>query len=164
MAFESTECTHPSFLIRGLMKVPYLRLAVDFSQLHGVYNIWSGQYYQQNAYDPKGEWGPAGSDTRHNISVTGVYDLPFGTGRAVGSNANSVVKSMLDGWRLSGAEVYYSEFPVTVSSPSHYSSLVNAFGGAARPNQLRPLKMVNRSINAYLGNRGAGHVLRSGSG
>jgi len=118
---------------------------------YGVYNIWSGQYYQQDAYNPKGEWGPAGSDTRHNISVTGVYDLPFGRGKAMGGNWNPVVNSVIGGWRLSGAQVYYSGFPVTVSSPANYSSLVNAFTGAARPNQLRPLKIVNRSINAYWG-------------
>jgi hypothetical protein len=129
----------------------YSHSFTDNIGFYGVYNIWSGQYYQQNAYDPKGEWGPAGSDTRHNISVTGVYALPFGTGRTFGSSWNPVVNSLLGGWRLSGAQVYYSGFPVTVSSPSHYSSLVNAFGGAARPNQLRPLKMVDRSINAYWG-------------
>jgi len=118
---------------------------------YGVYNIWSGQYYQQDAYNPKGEWGPAGSDTRHNISVTGVYKLPLGRGKQFGGNWNPVLNSVIGGWRLTGAQVYYSGFPATVSSPSHYSSLVNAFGGAARPNQLRPLNMVNRSINAYWG-------------
>jgi len=129
----------------------YSHSLTDNIGFYGVYNIWSGQYYQQNAYDPKGEWGPAGSDTRHNISVTGVYDLPFGRGKQFGANWNPILNSAIGGWRLSGAQVYYSGFPVTISSPSHYSSLVNAFGGAARPNQLRPLKMVNRSINAYWG-------------
>jgi hypothetical protein len=111
---------------------------------YGVYNIWSGQYYQQDAYNPRAEWGPAGSDTRHNISVTGVYSLPFGRGKMVGSNWNSVVNAIAGGWKLSGSQVYYSGFPVTVSSPPHYS-------GAARPNQLRPIHMVNRSNAAYWG-------------
>ena len=129
----------------------YSHSMTDNIGFYGVYNIWSGQYYQQNAYNPKGEWGPAGSDTRHNISVTGVYELPFGRGKGIGSNWNPVVNSIIGGWRLSGAQVYYSGFPVTVSSPANYSSLVNAFTGAARPNQLRPLKIVDRSINAYWG-------------
>jgi len=118
---------------------------------YGVYNIWSGQYYQQDAYNPRAEWGPAGSDTRHNISVTGVYELPFGRGKRFGPNWNSVVNAIAGGWKLSGSQVYYSGFPVTVSSPANYSSFVNAFTGAARPNQLNPLKMVNRSNNAYWG-------------
>jgi hypothetical protein len=118
---------------------------------YGVYNIWSGQYYQQDAYNPKAEWGPAGSDTRHNISVTGVYNLPFGRGKMLGSNSNRVVDSIIGGWKLSGSQVYYSGFPVTVSSPPHYSGQVNAFTGAARPNMLRPLNMANRSKDAYWG-------------
>jgi Carboxypeptidase regulatory-like domain len=118
---------------------------------YGISNIGSGQFYQQNAYDMKSEWGPAGMDTRQNISVAGVYDLPFGHGRTFGANMHPILNSVIGGWRLSGADVYYSGFPVTVSSPANYSSLVNAFTGAARPNQLRPLKVVNRSINAHYG-------------
>jgi hypothetical protein len=118
---------------------------------YGVYNIWSGQYYQQDAYNPRAEWGPAGSDTRHNISVTGVYNLPFGRGKMLGSNSNRVVDSIIGGWKLSGSQIYYSGFPVTVSSPPHYSGDVNAFTGAARPNLLQPIHMANRSNAAYWG-------------
>ena len=118
---------------------------------YGISNIGSGQYYQQNAYDMRAEWGPAGMDTRHNVSVTGVYDLPFGHGRKFGASMNPVVNAVVGGWRLSGADVYYSGFPVTVNSPANYSSAVNAFTGAARPNLLRPLKVTGRSIAAYYG-------------
>ncbi len=129
----------------------YSKSLTDDIGFYGVSNIWSGQYYQQNAYDFKSEWGPAGMDTRQNLSVTGVYDLPFGTGKIFGSNWNQVMNSVVGGWKLSGAQVYYSGFPVTASSPANYSSLVNAFTGAARPNQLRPLHATGRSINAYYG-------------
>jgi hypothetical protein len=117
----------------------------------GVSNNLSNQYFQQNAYDMRAEWGPAGMDTRHNISVTGVYDIPFGRGKTFGAYSNILVDGVLGGWKLSGSQVYYSGFPVTVSSPGNYSSLVNAYPGAARPNQLRPLNIVNRSVNAYFG-------------
>jgi hypothetical protein len=129
----------------------YSKSLTDDIGFYGVSNIYSGQYYQQNAYDMRSEWGPAGTDTRHNISVTGVYDLPFGHGRKFGGNSNFVVNELLGGWKLSGAQVYYSGFPVTVSSPANYSSAVNAFTGAARPNQLRPLTHATHSINAYYG-------------
>jgi hypothetical protein len=129
----------------------YSKSLTDDIGFYGVSNVWSGQYYQQNAYDFKSEWGPAGMDTRHNISVTGVYDLPFGTGKMFGSNWNPVANSLLGGWKLSGADVYYSGFPLTISSPANYSSAVNAFTGAARPNQLRPLHVTDRSVAAYYG-------------
>jgi len=129
----------------------YSHSLTDDIGFYGISNVGSGQYYQQNAYDMRSEWGPAGMDTHHNLSVIGVYELPFGRGRMLGANMNPIVNAVAGGWRLSGADVYYSGFPVTVSSPANYSSVVNAFGGAARPNQLRPLKVVNRSIKAYYG-------------
>jgi outer membrane receptor protein involved in Fe transport len=129
----------------------YSKSLTDDIGFYGVSNIWSGQYYEQNAYDMRSEWGPAGMDTRHNMSVTGVYDIPIGSGKMIGSTWNPVVNSLIGGWKLSGAQVYYSGFPVTVSSPANYSSTVNAFTGAARPDQLRPLKVMNKSINAYYG-------------
>jgi hypothetical protein len=129
----------------------YSKSLTDDIGFYGVSNNGSNQYYQQNAYDLASEWGPAGTDTRHNISMTGVYDLPFGRGRRFGANSNYFVNTVLGGWKLSGSQVYYSGFPVTVSSPSNYSSAVFAFTGAARPNQNLPLHITNRSINAYFG-------------
>jgi hypothetical protein len=118
---------------------------------YGVSNNNANQYYQQNAYDMRSEWGPAGTDTRQNISVTGVYEVPLGRGKKFGGNWNPISDSVLGGWKLSGAQVYYSGFPVTVTSPSNYSSLVNAFGGAARPNLLRPLQVSKHTVAAYYG-------------
>ncbi|MGO8717883.1 MAG: TonB-dependent receptor domain-containing protein [Acidobacteriaceae bacterium] len=123
----------------------------DSNGYYGVSNINSSQYYQQNAYDIKGDWGPAAFDTRQAINVTGEYDLPFGRGMKYGSGWNPIVNGALGGWKLSGSQVYYSGFPVTVSSPANYSNLVYAWPYAARPNQNLPLKVVNRSINAYYG-------------
>ena len=118
---------------------------------YGVSNSNSGQYYQQNAFDFKSEWGPAGFDVRHALNVTGTYDLPFGRGKRFGANWNSFIDEGLGGWKISGSNVSYSGFPVTVSSPANYSSLVYAFTGASRPNQNIPLHPVNRSLDAYFG-------------
>ena len=57
---------------------------------YGVSNNNSNQYYQQNAYDMRSEWGPAGTDTRQNISVTGVYEVPLGRGKKFGGNWNPI--------------------------------------------------------------------------
>ena len=128
----------------------YSKSLTDDIGYYGVTNI-SGQYYQQNAYDFHSEWGPAGFDVRHALNMTGEYDLPFGQGKKFGANWNYFVNAALGGWRLSGSSVTYTGFPLTISSPANYSSLVNAFSGAARPNQNQPLHIVNRSINRYYG-------------
>jgi hypothetical protein len=123
----------------------YSKSLTDDIGFYGTSNINSSQYYQQDAYNMAAEWAPSGFDTRHNISVTGVYNLPFGRGQKFGSNWNYFLDEALGGWKLSGAQVYYSGFPVTVSSPPNYSNRVFAFTGAARPDQLRPLHEVGRS-------------------
>lgn len=127
----------------------YAKSLTDNFGYYGVTNQNSGQYYQQDAYNPAAEWGPSGFDIRHVLSVSGVYELPFGRGKRFGGNWNRAVDSVIGGWKLSGSNVSYTAFPVTAGSPAHYSSVVLA--AASRPNQLRPLKVTGRSINAYWG-------------
>ena len=129
----------------------YAKSLTDDFGYYGVTNTNSGQYYQQDAYNTAAEWGPSGFDIRHALSLSGEYDLPFGRGKRFGGNWNRVVDEGIGGWKLAGTDVSYSAFPVTVSSPANYSSTVFAFTGAARPNQNLPLKIVNRSLNAYWG-------------
>jgi hypothetical protein len=132
----------------------YSKSLTDDIGFYGVSNNNSNQYYQQNAYDMRAEWGPAGTDTRHNLSVTGVYAVPFGRGKRFGGGSNFVVDTLLGGWKLSGSEVYYSGFPVTLSSPAEYSSRVFAFSGAARPQQNQSYHQKNRGLDAYFGTVG----------
>ena len=128
----------------------YSKSLTDDFGYYGVSNI-TGQYYQQDAYNMPAEWGPAGFDIRHALSVSGEYDLPFGRGKMFGSHWNRVVDEAIGGWKLAGTNVSYSGFPITVSSPANYSSTVFAFTGAARPNQYLPLHATNRSTEAYFG-------------
>ena len=83
--------------------------------------------------------------------MTGVYELPFGRGKKFVGGANRVVDEVIGGWKLSGSNVTYSALPVTASSPANYSSTVFAFTGAARPDQIAPVHIVNRSLNQYFG-------------
>ncbi|MBI2822612.1 MAG: hypothetical protein HYX74_10335, partial [Acidobacteria bacterium] len=41
-------------------------------------------------------------DVRSRLSISGTWDLPFGTGRAIGGNWNRVVQQILGGWTLNG--------------------------------------------------------------
>ena len=126
----------------------YSKSLTDSFGYYGVSNI-SGQYYQQNAYDMAAEWGPSGFDIRHALSVSGEYDLPFGLGKRFGANWNRAVDSVIGGWRLSGSDVSYSGFPLTASSPSNYSNLVNS--ASARPEQFRPLHVTGRTQDHWFG-------------
>jgi hypothetical protein len=126
----------------------YAKTLTDSFGYYGVSNI-SGQYYQQNSYDMGAEWGPSGFDIRHALSVSGEYDLPFGRGKKFGANWNRAIDSVIGGWKLSGTDVSYSGFPLTASSPSNYSNLVNS--ASARPQQLRPLHITGRTPDHWFG-------------
>lgn len=152
--YNGLQAVYRQHLTKGLeltANYTYAKSLTDNFGYYGVSNVNSGQYYQQDAYNPAAEWGPSGFDIRHSLSVTGVYDLPFGRGRQFGANWNRFVDEALGGWRLAGSDVSYGAFPMTAGSPAWYSSSVYGFTGAARPNQLRPLEVHNRSINAYWG-------------
>jgi hypothetical protein len=133
----------------------YAKSLTDSFGYYGVSNI-SGQYYQQNAYDMRAEWGPAGFDIRQALSVSGEYNLPFGRGKRFGGNMNRVLDEAIGGWKLAGSNVSYTAFPVTAGSPSNYSSHV--FSATARPNQYQPLRVTGKSLTAWWGtNVQAGH-------
>jgi hypothetical protein len=47
-------------------------------------------------------WGNSDFDIRHSVNATALWQMPFGRGRALLSNANRVVDAILGGWQLSG--------------------------------------------------------------
>ncbi len=108
-------------------------------------NGYSGAF--QNYYDSGADYGPAGYDVTHNISWTGVYELPVGRGQEFLGHMNRVEDEALGGWKLSVAGVGYSGFPESLTGPGNNS---NSYGNS-RPNQYRKLKIVDRSIVNWFG-------------
>ncbi|HET6962751.1 MAG TPA: TonB-dependent receptor [Terriglobia bacterium] len=51
-------------------------------------------------------------DFPHRISLSGIYELPFGKGKPVLNGANSVVEKIVGGWQLSGIYSYQSGGPI----------------------------------------------------
>jgi len=60
---------------------------------------------------------------------------------------NRVVDEAISGWKLGTALVGYTGFPETITGPGNNS---NSFGNP-RPNQYRPLKIVNRTLENWFG-------------
>lgn len=165
MAYDALQASIRRRVSKGLefnVNYTYAKALTNDIGYYGVSNI-DQQYYQQNYYDIKQDWGPSGEDIRHSLNFTGVYDLPFGRGRQFGSGWNRAVDSVAGGWKLGTSAIFYSGFPVTISSPSNYSSLIQAYGGAARPNHLRPLKIVNRSVANWFGTDASAKACTAGT-
>jgi hypothetical protein len=56
----------------------------------------------QNAHNVAAERGPTTPDFRHQLTVSYVYELPYGKGKHFGSSANSVAQAVLGGWQVAG--------------------------------------------------------------
>jgi hypothetical protein len=51
-------------------------------------------------------------DVKHRLSVSGIYELPFGRGRRFGSDASGVTNGFIGGWQIQGVYTYQTGFPV----------------------------------------------------
>ncbi len=151
--YNSLQATFRQRLTAGLEFTANYTYAKSLTDDIGYYGTTgaSQQYYQQDAYNLQNEWGPAGQDIRHAISATGTYAIPFGRGRKYGANTNAILDEALGGWKVSGSNVTYTGFPITITSPANYSNLVQGYTGAARPNQLRPVHITNQKIQHWFG-------------
>ena len=65
-----------------------------------------------NAADAEPWEGVSTQDTPHRLSVSGIWELPFGRQRRFGSNASPVVNGIIGGWQFQGIYTYQSGFPI----------------------------------------------------
>jgi len=121
----------------------------DSSGNYAVANTTMNGSTVQNSYDLLEDWGPSGMDIRHSLNFVGVYDLPFGHGRAYGGNAGKLMDSVFGGWRLAASALLYSGFPVTIFGPNN-SNAFNTFG-FSRANQYRQIAVHDRSLDHWWG-------------
>jgi hypothetical protein len=56
------------------------------------------QYLNAGDYFPHRVISP--SDRTHSFTMTGIYELPFGRGRAIGSGSGAVVNRLIGGWQM----------------------------------------------------------------
>ncbi len=103
----------------------------------------------QDGFNLAGDYGPSELDVRHNLSANGAYSIPFGRGQAYGSHVNRAVDLVAGGWTLSSTVIAFSGLPVTIFSNNN--SNTNSYGGGARANHYRKLKVVNRSVAHWFG-------------
>ncbi len=69
-----------------------------------------------NPADPRREWSVGNNDQTHVVTMAGVYELPFGTGKKFFNNANRVMNNVVGGWSVSLVTEYESGTPVQFTS------------------------------------------------
>ncbi len=71
------------------------------------------QNFFQNEYDPKADYGRCTTDAASNFGGYVLYNLPFGRGKALGSNVNGVVNQVIGGWQVATDMSFRSGFGIT---------------------------------------------------
>jgi hypothetical protein len=52
----------------------------------------------------------------HRLTVSGIWELPFGKGRRFGSDASGFLNGLIGGWQVQGVYTYQTGFPVPFGS------------------------------------------------
>jgi len=84
-----------------------------------------------NPWEPGLLRSVADFDTTHQIAASGVYNLPFGTGRKFMTNANGFSNALFGGWQLASIWRMTSGFPVSVGNGGFWPTNWQ-LGGLAR--------------------------------
>ncbi len=86
-----------------------------------------------NFYNRRADWGPSENDVRHRVTLSGVYELPFGRGRrwlTVGR-----VHHLVGDWSMGSVITLQSGAPFTVRTQANTTNAFSA--GALRADVLR---------------------------
>ena len=67
-----------------------------------------------NTWNPEYNRAPSDFDTRHLITGSFVYQLPFGTGQKLAGSSNRLVNAIIGGWQSSGLIRWTSGLPFSL--------------------------------------------------
>lgn len=151
MTYNAAQVTLRQRTHRGLeytVNYTFAKSLTDSSGNYAVANTSFNGASHQDGYDINADYGPSAMDIRHSLNFVGVYELPFGHGRAYGSSATRLVDSVFGGWKFAASGIFYTGFPVTIFGPG--SSNTNSWG-FSRANQYRPMVIRNRTIENWWG-------------
>jgi hypothetical protein len=76
-----------------------------------------------NGSDPMPHYGPSDQDIPHRLSMSFIYELPFGKGRAFGRTAPRGVSALISGWQVQGIHVRQSGIPLGFGNMMFYGDI-----------------------------------------
>jgi len=97
----------------------------------------------QNYYDPKGSKGVSGYDVPHFLSISSVYELPFGKGKS--RLSSGIGAAILGGWQTNVIAQLRSGQPYNLAVVGDVANIGNEIAGRnyARPNVIGDPKISN---------------------
>lgn len=80
---------------------------------------WEVNDRARNYYDLAGERSVSAHDMPHSLTVTYVYELPFGKGRKIGNNWHPIVNAVAGGWQMNAIFKADSGLPLIFEAPNN---------------------------------------------
>ncbi|HTS24592.1 MAG TPA: TonB-dependent receptor [Bryobacteraceae bacterium] len=95
--------------------------------------------------------GPSANDFAHFLTISSVYELPVGRGRALLGQMNPILDAFIGGWQVNGIYTFRTGTPSTATLSSALASQEVNTGGSDRPNQVASatLPSSQRSLAQY---------------
>jgi hypothetical protein len=103
-----------------------LTISRRFSRGYGIQfsytrSKWIQQTEYLNAADEKPTRVISDQDVPNRSTISGFYELPFGTGKTFGGQVNRLVNAFIGGWQIEGTYSLQSGFPVAFASDAFYN-------------------------------------------
>jgi hypothetical protein len=107
-------------------------------------NSVSGPQFQsqpiRDARNWKDDYGPTQFDTRHILTMSFIYELPFGKGKPVASGVSGFADTLISGWKVAGISSFQSGQRLTVFDVFNSSN-----AGGSRPDAIGDPKLDHSS-------------------
>ncbi len=117
---------------RGLSLLAHYTISKALDNFGAGSSSWTwlgGSSSLQNIYNLKNERAHSMSDIPQRAIITFSYELPIGTGKALGANWGRLANALAGGWQVSGFATFQSGVPIAVSQSGG-----NIWDASQRPN------------------------------
>jgi Carboxypeptidase regulatory-like domain len=132
------ETKSPKHGLYALIAYTYSR-TYDNGLTDGLGSLLSAPYFPLPNWQNL-DWSLSQINLNHSFTASLIYDLPFGKGKAFGSNWNTVTDTLLGNWQVTLIERISSGFPVPLIDTNNQSGTTFNAGGNSnnfnRPNQV----------------------------
>ena len=109
----------------GLQFLATYTLAKSIDDSSGTYGLDGGGAIS-NSTNINADWGLSNFDRRHNLRISGIYDLPY--------KGNGLMGQVLGGWQITGIFTYLSGAPVYPIASAANRVFTGLVGNTGRPN------------------------------
>jgi len=124
-----------SYGVELVFQYTYSKTDTDGLGYYGCGSVNSEGAYWQDAYNRRGNYGPACFDVRHNFTTAGVINIPFGKGLKFGTSSSKAVDLILGGWNVNYTLSKHGGFPVTILAATQNTNSGRSPRGNARANR-----------------------------